>query len=53
MMRLEPPTKEAAITLFNNLSMPKDMISAVGRMKFNKRLGIEELEGDIQVMKIF
>ena len=44
----EPPTKEAATTLFNNLFFNPERydLSAVGRMKFNKRLGIEELEGD-------
>ena len=44
----EPPTKEAATTLFNNLFFNSERydLSAVGRMKFNKRLGIEEHEGD-------
>ena len=44
----EPPTKEAATTLFNNLFFNAERydLSAVGRMKFNKRLGIEELQGD-------
>ena len=44
----EPPTKEAATTLFNNLFFNPERydLSAVGRMKFNKRLGIEELQGD-------
>ena len=43
----EPPTKEAATTLFNNLFFNAERydLSAVGRMKFNKRLGIEDLEG--------
>ena len=43
----EPPTKEAATTLFNNLFFNTERydLSAVGRMKFNKRLGIEDLEG--------
>ena len=43
----EPPTKEAATTLFNNLFFNSERydLSAVGRMKFNKRLGIEDLEG--------
>ncbi len=43
----EPPTKEAATTLFNNLFFNPERydLSAVGRMKFNKRLGIEDLEG--------
>jgi DNA-directed RNA polymerase subunit beta len=43
----EPPTKEAATTLFNNLFFNAERydLSAVGRMKFNKRLGVEDLEG--------
>ena len=43
----EPPTKEAATTLFNNLFFNAERydLSAVGRMKFNKRLGIEGTEG--------
>jgi len=43
----EPPTKEAATTLFNNLFFNPERydLSAVGRMKFNKRLGIEDIEG--------
>ncbi len=44
----EPPTKEAATTLFNNLFFNAERydLSAVGRMKFNRRLGIEDHEGD-------
>jgi DNA-directed RNA polymerase subunit beta len=36
----EPPTKDAAETLFNNLFFSEDRydLSAVGRMKFNRRL---------------
>ncbi len=43
----EPPTKEAAQTLFNNLFFTPDRydLSAVGRMKFNRRLGREEITG--------
>ena len=43
----EPPTKEAATTLFTNLFFNPERydLSAVGRMKFNKRLGDEDLEG--------
>lgn len=39
----EPPTKEAAETLFENLFFSPDRydLSAVGRMKFNRSLGIE------------
>ena len=44
----EPPTKEAAENLFNNLFFSTDRydLSAVGRMKFNRRLGREEIEGE-------
>ena len=44
----EPPTKEAAENLFNNLFFSNDRydLSAVGRMKFNRRLGREEIEGE-------
>ena len=43
----EPPTKEAAENLFNNLFFSPDRydLSAVGRMKFNRRLGREEITG--------
>ncbi len=43
----EPPTKEAAEALFNNLFFALDRydLSAVGRMKFNRRVGRGELEG--------
>ncbi|MGM0449354.1 MAG: DNA-directed RNA polymerase subunit beta [Pseudomonadota bacterium] len=43
----EPPTKESAETLFNNLFFSEERydLSAVGRMKLNRRLGREELEG--------
>ena len=43
----EPPTKEAATTLFTNLFFNPERydLSAVGRMKFNKRMGHEVLEG--------
>ncbi|MEE4361886.1 MAG: DNA-directed RNA polymerase subunit beta, partial [Pseudomonadales bacterium] len=44
----EPPTKEAAENLFNNLffSAERYDLSAVGRMKFNRRLGRKESEGE-------
>jgi DNA-directed RNA polymerase subunit beta len=44
----EPPTKDAAENLFNNLffSLDRYDLSAVGRMKFNRRLGREESEGE-------
>jgi len=43
----EPPTKEAAENLFNNLFFSSERydLSAVGRMKFNRRLGREEITG--------
>ncbi|MEX1221635.1 MAG: DNA-directed RNA polymerase subunit beta [Idiomarina sp.] len=43
----EPPTKEAAETLFENLFFSEDRydLSAVGRMKFNRRLGRDDLTG--------
>ena len=43
----EPPTKDAAETLFNNLffSAERYDLSAVGRMKFNRRIGRTEIEG--------
>jgi DNA-directed RNA polymerase subunit beta len=43
----EPPTKEAATLLFENLFFNSDKydLSDVGRMKFNKRLGRDELIG--------
>ncbi|MBT5052979.1 MAG: DNA-directed RNA polymerase subunit beta, partial [Gammaproteobacteria bacterium] len=43
----EPPTKEAAENLFNNLFFSSDRydLTAVGRMKFNRRLGREEEAG--------
>ncbi|QTR51366.1 DNA-directed RNA polymerase subunit beta [Candidatus Thiothrix anitrata] len=43
----EPPTKESAENLFNNLFFTDDRydLSAVGRMKFNRRLGREEATG--------
>ncbi|MFK8027534.1 MAG: DNA-directed RNA polymerase subunit beta [Gammaproteobacteria bacterium] len=44
----EPPTKEAAQSLFNNLFFSSDRydLSPVGRMKFNRRLGREETTGE-------
>lgn len=43
----EPPTKESAEGLFENLFFTDERydLSAVGRMKFNRRLGREEVEG--------
>ena len=43
----EPPTKDAAENLFQNLFFNADRydLSAVGRMKFNRRVGREETEG--------
>jgi DNA-directed RNA polymerase subunit beta len=44
----EPPTKEAAENLFQNLFFSPERydLSAVGRMKFNRRLGREHSEGE-------
>ncbi|MBZ2190441.1 DNA-directed RNA polymerase subunit beta [Alcanivorax sp. JB21] len=43
----EPPTKDAAENLFKNLFFTEERydLSGVGRMKFNRRLGREEIEG--------
>ena len=43
----EPPTKDAALNLFHNLFFNPERydFSSVGRMKFNKRLGKEEIDG--------
>ncbi|MDO7656902.1 MAG: DNA-directed RNA polymerase subunit beta, partial [OM182 bacterium] len=43
----EPPTKESAENLFANLFFSPERydLSAVGRMKFNRRLGRQETEG--------
>ena len=44
----EPPTKESAENLFSNLFFSPERydLSAVGRMKFNRRLGRPESEGE-------
>ena len=44
----EPPTKDAAETLFDNLFFSDERydLSAVGRMKFNRRLGREVITGE-------
>jgi DNA-directed RNA polymerase subunit beta len=44
----EPPTKESAENLFNNLFFTEERydLSAVGRMKFNRRLGRDAIEGE-------
>jgi DNA-directed RNA polymerase subunit beta len=44
----EPPTREAAENLFTNLFFSPERydLSAVGRMKFNRRLGREETTGE-------
>src|SRR5690606_5527077 len=43
----EPPTKDAAENLFNNLFFNEERydLSAVGRMQFNRRVGREEITG--------
>ncbi|MDT8429818.1 MAG: DNA-directed RNA polymerase subunit beta [Pseudomonadales bacterium] len=45
----EPPTKESAENLFGNLffSAERYDLSSVGRMKFNRRLGRTETEGEL------
>jgi DNA-directed RNA polymerase subunit beta len=44
----EPPTKEAAENLFHNLFFNGERydLSAVGRMKFNRRVGLEDSNPD-------
>jgi DNA-directed RNA polymerase subunit beta len=44
----EPPTKDAAENLFKNLffSTERYDLSAVGRMKFNRRVGRKEIHGE-------
>ncbi|MFG1498547.1 DNA-directed RNA polymerase subunit beta [Saccharospirillum sp. HFRX-1] len=44
----EPPTKESAETLFQNLFFSSERydLSGVGRMKFNRRLGIDDEIGE-------
>jgi len=44
----EPPTKESAENLFQNLFFSADRydLSGVGRMKFNRRLGRDAVEGN-------
>ncbi|MGC4029656.1 MAG: DNA-directed RNA polymerase subunit beta [Steroidobacteraceae bacterium] len=43
----EPPTRDAAENLFTNLFFNSERydLSAVGRMKFNRRVGRKEIEG--------
>ncbi len=43
----EPPTEDAVENLFNGLFFSEERynLSAVGRMKFNRRVGLEELTG--------
>jgi DNA-directed RNA polymerase subunit beta len=50
----EPPTKEAAETLFKNLffTLERYDLSAVGRMKFNRRVNREEIEGPGTLSKL-
>ena len=58
----EPPTRDAAENLFKNLFFSPDRydLSAVGRMKFNRRVGRKEITGEgvlsaddiIAVMKV-
>jgi len=50
----EPPTKESAENLFQNLFFTDDRydLSTVGRMKFNRRLGREETTGSGTLTKV-
>jgi len=49
----EPPTKDAAENLFNNLFFNSERydLSGVGRMKFNRRVGREEITGSSVLSK--
>ncbi|MGA2025122.1 MAG: DNA-directed RNA polymerase subunit beta, partial [Steroidobacteraceae bacterium] len=49
----EPPTKDAAENLFNNLFFNSERydLSAVGRMKFNRRVGRKEITGSLILSK--
>src|SRR3954471_8884171 len=49
----EPPTKDAAENLFNNLFFNPERydLSAVGRMKFNRRVGRSEITGSSVLSK--
>src|SRR5687767_13212401 len=49
----EPPTKDAAENLFNNLFFNPERydLSAVGRMKFNRRVGRQEITGSSVLSK--
>jgi DNA-directed RNA polymerase subunit beta len=49
----EPPTKDAAENLFNNLFFNNERydLSAVGRMKFNRRVARKEIEGSAVLSK--
>jgi len=49
----EPPTKDAAENLFNNLFFNEERydLSAVGRMKFNRRVGRGEITGSSVLSK--
>ncbi|MCX8579519.1 MULTISPECIES: DNA-directed RNA polymerase subunit beta [unclassified Gilliamella] len=49
----EPPTKEAAEALFDNLFFSDERydLSAVGRMKFNRSLGRDDIEGQSVLTK--
>jgi len=49
----EPPTKDAAENLFNNLFFNQERydLSAVGRMKFNRRVGRGEITGSSVLSK--
>ena len=48
----EPPTEDAVEALFNGLFFNEERydLSAVGRMKFNRRVGREELTGAVDLV---
>jgi DNA-directed RNA polymerase subunit beta len=49
----EPPTEDAVETLFNGLFFSRGRydLSAVGRMKFNRRVGRDELTGPMHAVE--
>ena len=49
----EPPTKDAAENLFNNLFFNQERydLSAVGRMKFNRRVGRQRDHGFVRALE--
>jgi len=49
----EPPTEEAVESLFNGLFFSEERynLSTVGRMKFNRRIGLDELTGQLTLSR--